>query len=211
MIPGIVAQGVQAAGGGGGDPMDDDFSGGALDAKWLWRQQGGAGVTLAGGIGTFATDGASSDPTVQQIYQALPAVVGIWTARVAGHATVNFQICGLHIRNNTGGQIYIFGFHKNSVGSGRRIVVIRFGSETSYSSNAYEADDPNPDGFHVLQIELTATHIIFRAGATEGSLSLIFTEAIASFLTSPDQIGFGLCDFTGGAFTMELDYFHRDA
>lgn len=211
MIPGIVAKGVTVAGGGGGpgDPMDDDFSGGTLDAKWTWRQQNAAVVNVAGGVGDFIGDPATADPTVHQIYQAVPALTGIFRALVAGHVNTNFAIAGLHLRDSVSGALVVYGYHNNSLG--RRMVVIRFNNETSYNTNAVEIADPDPDAFYYLELELTATNIIFRTSPDAVTWTDRLNESkLAFFPLAPDQIGFAVCVF-GAAVNqhLELDSFTR--
>lgn len=210
MIAGIVAKGVTVEEGGGGAGMDDEFAGGSLDAKWTWRQQNAATAVVSGGILTMTADPATADPTVQNIFQPLPGGPCVFRSRMASHATVNFAIVGLHLRNSSAGGLMIFGHHNNSLG--RRLVVIRFLSETVYSTNAVEIPDPDSDAYQFLELELTATHVIFRTSLDGSSWTERLNETLGTFIgAGVDEVGFAVCAFGASSPSIEADYFRQMA
>lgn len=209
MIPGIVA-GIRREA-PSGDPMDDEFSGSSLDAKWTWRQQFSATAVVGSGVMLMTADGSTADPTVQQIYQPLPGATGIFRSRLAGNATVNFAIVGLHLRDSSSGRVMMYGWHKNDIGSTRRLIAIRFNSETSYNTNAFETDDPDPGNFQFIELELTSSNIIYRTSLDGSAWTTRLNETKATFLAAPDQIGFAVCSFGASAPTITADWFRRIA
>jgi hypothetical protein len=200
------------------DPMDDEFegSGSTPNAKWTWRNQNPAGGstvavwTEGGGTGKIESGSTAASPTIQAIEQTFTGTAE-FRCKSAPTAPNNFNVCGLFLRDSASGKSIVVGFHHNS--SGNRLIVIKFNSDTSYNSNAYEgANATYPAGVY-LSAEVTATNVIFRTSTDGRNFTDRLNETFASFLgAAPDTVMLGVVTFGGGnAVALDNTWFRRES
>lgn len=198
-------------GGGGGDPMDDEFDGSSLDAKWTWRNQlattAQASAVVSGGSLLMTSGATAPSPTVQAIEQSFSGSARFRALISAQTAVTNFNVVGIGLRDTGTGRVTQFGFHHN--GAGQRLVVLHYGTETTFTGTALEIADPGQPRY--LEIEVNATNCIFRDSPDNVTFTTRLTEARTTWLANPDRVGFQVTTFGGSACSQTADYFHREA
>lgn len=168
---------------------------------WTWVNQGTATIdsTVPGTI--YLTHTGTSGTHDSVLYVRSAGANTIWTAAIRADAlfttgSTSNSLTGIALRNSSSGQIIIFGLQQfGAINSQSRFIGYRFTNPTTYHS---DLGTPGTT-FRFANIADGAT-IWFRAALSGGvvtfSVSLdgahwrsIYTETVATFLTTFDQVG----------------------
>lgn len=177
---------------GSPNAIDDEFSAGSLDAKWIWENQGSANASLQGGVLTLIAPTAASD-NLRILKQSIS---GTWevSAKIAVYGSSNYNSGGLCVGNNSSGKWSVLGRIFNTAQGYSCWWVGRYNSATSYSASLLtsQAAVHILGGLHqfcYLSIEYDGTSIKYKVSGNGVNFATIYTETASAFLGTPDRIG----------------------
>lgn len=201
-----------------GHPIDeslafsDDFDGSSLDGKWGWVNQGDATYSVAGSrlLLTQASHGASDD--IKMIVQDAPA--GTWKIqmKVALEWELDagaYPFAGLCLYESGTGKIELLGVNWRA--GVNYLNHMRYNSTSSYASSGW-SNQRFPYGIYYIQIEKTATDLVWAISFDGAYFHEVLTESITTFFTAgPDKIGLALNSYNCGSVESiaSCDWFRR--
>lgn len=171
--------------------MDDEFAGSVLDAKWSWRNQGGASWAQDDGWGQL-TAPQNSGQSLRSIVQTVSGTFDI-RAKVSfmPHANVNYYLAGLTVWNNSSGKGYFLALFQNasSFASGMWVV----NSNTSLGSNLNEVSSSTAawlPGVQYMRFVNDGTNITgYMSVDGRNWRSLGWTALLSTHISSIDRVG----------------------
>ena len=174
------------------DVMDDEFNSGSLNAKWVWRNQGGATAVPSAGALTLTapTSGTENLRIIEQ------PVTGAWKVRAkcSAHVLANYNSTGLCVVNSTNGRIIShYKVHDSATGN-EGFGVAKYSSATLYTSGLLPTQDyadrygASQSGVY-FEIEYDGTTLYFRTSGDGVVFDTVASEAAATFLGTPDRVG----------------------
>lgn len=200
-----------------GNTESDEFDGVALDAKWVWINQGTATATVSASrlaLKALAVSG-NTFKILKQASSATPYTITV-KFNFAVINVLNFETMGIVLRESSTGKFLLAGVHYNSSVGGLLAILLRYNSPTSLNGNYPGIPIIVPAG-HVPR-----TALYFRVvdnGTTvvcsyswDGVIFYQFeSQTRTAFLASgPDEIGLGVnSDQTSFDTVMLVDWFRR--
>lgn len=190
-----------------------------LDGQWTWRNQGTSTLAYRNDCVVFApTLGvAGASGIFRGIYQGFSGA-SRWRMRctsMSWSGTLGFNGMGFYLRESGTGKVLVLGFGNFATAAAGFVrmngtsdtvevggVVLLGASATVFLTR--------PDNY--LEIECTATNVIFRVSIDGVIFEKLLDVAFTTFFTTaPDQIGIGCYTYTATQMNLSVNWFRKVA
>jgi hypothetical protein len=191
--------------------IDDEFTGGTLDAKWAWVNQSDASASVANGA--LRLSSATGDRVWSLLLQSAPAAPWTIAAKLRMQGVLaDFTSAGIAVRNSASGAHANIGLYfKSTDPGGGGIELQEYSDLTTYAADIGIARFGFIHANVYFKLVNDGTNLTSFYSLDGITYTQVAQTAIATVLGAVNQVGLSVWSINGGgsSFDLIVDWFRR--